>query len=196
MKRWVAVSIAMVAIVLVLCALLVMYVQELDAADPEMLNEYIAGIVEYGIPGVFLLTVISGTVLPLGTPAIIAIAGAAGIPRISLVVVAAAGFTIGCGINYILAYWLGEPFIKKRYEEQYYHIKELWDKWGTPIFVFFCFVPLMPVDLFALFCGLYKMKPSFFVTVSFTGRLVAFTFWSYIGVEVADVVIKNATAVV
>ena len=186
MKRWVGMSIALVAIVLVLCGILVMYVTDLQGADPEQLNVYIEGIVAYGVPGVFILTIISGTVLPLGTPAIIAIAGGAGINKVVLVIVASAGFTIGCSINYIVAYKLGEPFIKKRYEEQYNDIRKWWDKWGTKIFVFFCFVPLMPVDLFALFCGLYKMKPSFFVGISFAGRLLAFSFWAFLGASVSQ----------
>lgn len=186
MKRWVGVSIALIAIVLVLCAFLVVYVTDLQSADPDQLNEYIEGIVEYGIEGVFLLTVISGTVLPLGTPAVIAIASGAGINKMVLVIVASAGFTVGCSINYIVAYRLGEPFIKKRYEEQYNDIMKWWNKWGTKIFVFFCFVPLMPVDLFALFCGLFKMKPSFFLGFSFFGRLVAFSFWAYLGAYVSQ----------
>ena len=186
MKKWVAVWIAFIAIVLVICAGLILYVQDLQASNPDLLNEYIEGIVEYGAPGVFLLTIISGTVLPMGTPAIIAIAAAAGLNKVILVIVAAAGFTIGCSINYLLAFVLGESFVKKRYEEQYNDIMKWWNKWGTPIFVVFAFIPLMPVDLFAIFCGLFKMKPSFFVAVSFGGRLVAFAFWAFLGEYVSQ----------
>lgn len=185
MKRWVGVSIALIAIVFVLCVLLIVFVGDLQSNDPEQLNEYIRTIVSYGIPGVFLITIISGTVLPLGTPAIIAIASGAGVNKVALVIVSSAGFTIGCSINYIVAYKLGEPFIKKRWEEQYNDIIKWWNKYGTFIFVVFAFVPLMPVDLFAIFCGLFKMKPSFFVGVSFFGKLVTFTFWAFVGSSVS-----------
>jgi len=69
---------------------------------------------DYGILGIFLATILAGTVVPLGSPALVVAAASLGIHPIPLVAAATAGFTIGMTINYYLAYRLGRPFVTKR----------------------------------------------------------------------------------
>src|SRR3972149_5002851 len=86
--------------------------------------------INYGLAGIFLATIIAGTIIPLGSPALVAVA-AFFIDPIPLILVASIGFTIGMTINYALAYKLGRPFVAKRMElEHLDQITHAWSKWG------------------------------------------------------------------
>jgi len=67
----------------------------------------------YGLAGIFLATILAGTIVPLGSPALVIVA-AFFIDPIPLILIASIGFTIGMTINYALAYKLGRPFVAKR----------------------------------------------------------------------------------
>jgi membrane protein YqaA with SNARE-associated domain len=65
----------------------------------------------YGLAGIFLATIIAGTLVPLGSPALVVAAALLGVDPILLILVASTGFTIGMTINYGLAYRLGRPYV-------------------------------------------------------------------------------------
>lgn len=68
-----------------------------------------AFVARYGLIGVFLATILAGTVVPVGSLALVVAAASIGVHPFPLVIVATAGFTIGMVINYSLAYGLGDP---------------------------------------------------------------------------------------
>lgn len=69
---------------------------------------------KYGLLGVFAATILAGTLVPLGSPALVVAAAALGMHKIHLVLVATIGFTLGMLINYALAYRLGRPYVTRK----------------------------------------------------------------------------------
>lgn len=177
MAVWILLIVAGVAIGVVGLLITINQLEE----NPELIVKYAEQIKGYGLAWIFPFTIISGTVVPLGTPLVVAGASALGMPKLPLVIIASAGFVIGCSINYALVFLLGEPFVKKRYSEQYEDILRWWGRWGMAVFIAFSFIPSLPVDLFALACGLFKMRPLYFATIAFAGCMVKFGIWSFVG---------------
>ncbi len=136
----------------------------------------------YGLLGVFIATVLAGTVIPLGSPALVLIAASFGLPQVLLIFVATTGFTIGMAINYGLAYKLGRPYVAKKLgEDKLKDILNLWAKRGWVIYVIFGLIPVMPVEVLSLLCGLLKARFDIFLVLTFLTRLVLFTVLVYLG---------------
>ncbi|MGQ9624245.1 MAG: VTT domain-containing protein, partial [Candidatus Bathycorpusculaceae bacterium] len=137
---------------------------------------------DYGFVGIFCATILAGTIVPLGSPALVTAAASFGLHPIPLTLVATVGFTFGMTINYGLAYRLGRPYaIRKVGLDRLEEIKGLWDKWGWIIYTIFGLIPFLPVELFALFCGLLKTRLATFLILSFAPRLVVFAVLAHFG---------------
>jgi membrane protein YqaA with SNARE-associated domain len=150
------------------------------AASPLFANME-AFLANYGLFGIFALTVLSGTILPLGSPALVA-AASMFVDPLPLTIVASIGFTLGMTINYLLAYKLGRPFVVKRVShERLDEITHMWDKWGLIIYVVFGFTPVLPVELLSFVCGLLKTRFTTFLILSFIPRFVVFAVFAYFG---------------
>ena len=141
-----------------------------------------AFIKEYGLLGIFLATIIAGTIVPLGSPALVVAAASFGLHPLSLAMVAAIGFTIGMTINYSLAYSLGRPyFMKKIGRDKLDEIEFLWTKWGWIIYAVFGLLPFLPIELLSLLCGVLKTNLGVFLILTFTPRLIVFTILAHFG---------------
>jgi membrane protein YqaA with SNARE-associated domain len=137
---------------------------------------------DYGILGVFLATILAGTVVPLGSPALVVAAASLGIHPIPLVVAATTGFTIGMTINYYMAYRLGRPYVARKFgAEKLEEATLLWNYWGWILYVIFGLIPFLPVEFLALICGLLKVSIKTFLVLSFTPRLIVFAVLAYFG---------------
>jgi membrane protein YqaA with SNARE-associated domain len=135
----------------------------------------------HGLAGIFLVTLLAGTLVPLGSPALVA-AAALFVEPIPLILVASVGFTLGMTVNYALAYKLGRPYvIKKIPATQLDEISQLWSKWGLTIYVIFGLIPVLPVELLSFICGLLKTQATTFLALSFVPRLIVFTIIVYFG---------------
>jgi membrane protein YqaA with SNARE-associated domain len=150
------------------------------AASPLFANME-AFLATYGFLGIFVLTLLSGTILPLGSPALVA-AASMFVDPLPLTIVASVGFTLGMTINYLLAYTLGRPYVVKRVSaDRLDEITRMWDKWGLIVYVVFGFTPVLPVELLSFVCGLLKTRFVTFLILSFLPRLVVFAFFAYFG---------------
>ena len=130
----------------------------------------------YGLAGIFFATILAGTIVPVGSPALVAAAALFGVNPFLLVIVASVGFTLGMAINYGLAYRLGRPFVAKRMAPEHLEqMARLWSKWGLAIFVIFGLIPVLPVELLSFICGLLKTRVVTFLVLSLVPRLVVFT---------------------
>ena len=135
----------------------------------------------YGLAGIFLVTVVAGTIVPLGSPALV-VAASPFVNPILLIIVATIGFTLGMLINYGLAYRLGRPYIQKRISPE--HLEEIafvWNKWGWPIYIIFGLIPVLPVELLSFICGFLKTRITVFIALSFVPRFIAFAILVYLG---------------
>jgi membrane protein YqaA with SNARE-associated domain len=136
----------------------------------------------YGLAGIFLATIVAGTIVPLGSPALIVAAALFGVNPILLILVASTGFTIGMTINYGLAYRLGRPYIQKRITAEHFtEMACIWNKWGWIIYIIFGLIPVLPVELLSFMCGFLKTRLSTFLVLSLMPRLIIFAILVYFG---------------
>jgi membrane protein YqaA with SNARE-associated domain len=135
----------------------------------------------YGLLGVFLLMLVSGTIIPLGSPALVAIGAGSGIPVIPLATISAMGYTFGVVIDYIIGY-LGKPLAKRRLKgEMLSDLTLWWKRYGWTICIVFGLVPGLPIDLLAILCGFLKMSLRTLVFISFCTLFLQFTLFAYFG---------------
>ena len=147
-----------------------------------MFSDMGAFFVNYGLAGIFLATIAAGTIVPLGSPALVVAAALFGVNPILLVLVASIGFTIGMAINYCLAYRLGRPYIQKKMSADHFEeITRVWNKWGWIIYTIFGLIPVLPVELLAFICGFLKTRIATFIALSFVPRLIIFAILVYFG---------------
>lgn len=142
-------------------------------------------VAEYGLIGIFFATILAGTFVPLGSPALVVAAVLLEVPKIPLVLIATTGFTIGMIINYGLAYRLGRPYVmKKMSAEKFEEIMHLWNRWGWILYTIFGLILVLPVELLSFICGLLKTRLDVFLILSFVPRLIVFAILAYFGEQV------------
>lgn len=182
---WMRSSIKLAVLLTVAGIIVIGLLKVLNVAESPLFSSIEAFFMSYGLAGIFLATIIAGTIIPLGSPALVVAAALLGVNPILLILVATTGFTIGMVINYALAYRLGRPYVSKKIDPE--HIQQVsfvWNKWGWIIYTVFGLIPVLPVELLAFICGLLKTRLSFFLTLSFVPRLIVFAFLTYFGQSV------------
>jgi membrane protein YqaA with SNARE-associated domain len=178
---WMRSSIKLAVITIIVGLIILWFLKIFDVFGTPMFIELVGFFATYGLVGIFIVTVVAGTIIPLGSPAII-VAASPFVNPVLLILVATFGFTIGMSTNYVLAYKFGRPYIQKRISTK--HLEEMtfvWKKWGWPIYAIFGLIPLLPVELLAFICGFLKTRITVFIALSFAPRLIAFAFLVYLG---------------
>jgi len=171
------------ALLLTAVGLIVLWLLKVfNIAGAPLFSSMEAFFANYGLAGIFLATIIAGTLVPLGSPALVVAAAMLGVDPILLILIASTGFTIGMTINYGLAYWLGRPYVSKKLSSG--HLEEVtrvWNKWGWIIYTIFGLIPVLPVELLSFICGLLKTRIAIFLVLSFVPRLIVFAILVYFG---------------
>ena len=179
---WMRSSIKLAIILTVAGVIIIGLLKIFNIAEAPLFSSMEAFFVNYGLAGIFLATIIAGTIVPLGSPALVVAAAMFGVNPILLILVATTGFTIGMTINYALAYRLGRPYVSKKISpatiEQ---VSNAWNKWGWIIYTIFGLIPVLPVELLAFICGLLKTRLAIFIVLSFIPRLIIFTLLAFFG---------------
>jgi membrane protein YqaA with SNARE-associated domain len=155
-----------------------------NIAGTPLLSDVSGFFATYGLAGIFLVTIAAGTLVPLGSPALV-VAASPFVNPVLLILVATFGFTIGMTINYGLAYRLGRPYIQKRVSAE--HLEEItcvWNKWGWAIYTIFGLIPVLPVELLSFICGFLKTSLTIFIALSFLPRFIIFALLVYFGQHV------------
>ena len=179
---WVRTSIKL-GIILTAAALITIWLLKIfNVAATPLFSNMESFFLTYGLPSIFLATILAGTIIPLGSPALVAAAALSGVDPIQLIIVASVGFTIGMTINYALAYKLGRPYVAKKFPaDNLEDINRAWNKWGIPLYIIFGLTPVLPVELLSFICGLVKTNIAKFLLISFIPRLIVFTLIVYFG---------------
>jgi len=178
---WMRSSIKLALIATIAGVIVIWLLKVFNIAGTPLFSDIGTFFANYGLAGIFLVTIAAGTIVPLGSPAIV-VAAAAFVNPILLILVASAGFTIGITINYGLAYRLGRPYVQKRISAE--HLEEMtrvWTKWGWIVYVIFGLIPVLPVELLAFVCGFLKARIVTFLLLSFVPRLIIFAILVYFG---------------
>jgi len=179
---WMKSSIIIGAILVVLGLIMLLLFRSLGIGKLQLFSDVKAYVAEYGLVGIFFATVLAGTVVPLGSPALVAAAALFGMPLIPLILTATTGFTIGMTVNYGLAHYLGRPYVAKKVAAgKLEEVTHLWSRWGWILYTIFGLVPVLPVELLSFVCGLLKTRLDVFLILSFLPRLVVFTILAVFG---------------
>jgi membrane protein YqaA with SNARE-associated domain len=178
---WMRSSIKLGIIAIVAGLIVIWLLKIFNFAATPMFSDVGGFFAAYGLVGIFLVTVAAGTLIPLGSPALV-VAASAFVDPVLLILVATVGFTVGMSINYGLAYRLGRPYIQKRVSAD--HLEEIthvWNRWGWAIYTVFGLIPVLPVELLSFICGFLKAKVPVFLLLSFVPRLIVFALLVYFG---------------
>ena len=179
---WVRSSILLGIIIVAVGLVAIFLFRSFDLGSSQFFGDMKAFVAEYGLVGIFFATILAGTVVPLGSPALVVAAALFGVPKVSLILVATMGFTIGMLVNYGLAYYLGRPYVMKKVSvEKLEEVIHLWDRWGWILYTVFGLIPVLPVELLSFVCGLLKTRLDVFLILSFVPRLVVFAILAYFG---------------
>jgi len=170
-------------IIFTVVGLLVLFTMKFtDIGNSQLFADTKTFVLQNGLLGIFFITILAGTLLPMGSPGLVVAAALFGLPKIPLIIVATTGFTIGLLVNYALAYYLGRPYVTKRLSAQ--RIEEIartWSKWGWILYTIFGLIPVLPVEVLSFVYGLFKTRLDMFVILSFVPRLIVFTLMAYFG---------------
>lgn len=169
------------AIIIILGLIALFALKSLNIGNSWFISYAKALVADYGLVGMFLLTVLAGTLVPVGSPALVALAALLGAPKIPLILVSTSGFTVGMISNYALAYYLGRPFVMKKAGKTYEEISHLWSKFGWILYTIFGLIPVLPVEILSLICGMVKARFRTFLILTFASRLIVFTILAYFG---------------
>jgi len=175
-------SLVLGAIATVIGIITLFFLKSINIGSTWYVSDAKAFVANYGLVGIFLITILAGTLIPLGSPALVAASALLGLPKIPLIVASTSGFTIGMMTNYALAYYLGRPFVMKRTtEEKFMEITRLWSRFGWILYTIFGLIPVLPVELLSLICGMVKARLGTFLILTFVSRLIVFTILAYFG---------------
>lgn len=175
-----ALKLAIIASIVAVIAIWIFHFFDISASQFFADTENV--VLEYGLLGIFIATIIAGTIIPLGSPALVAAAALFGVNPIALIIVSTTGFTIGMIINYAFAYRLGRPYIEKKMTKN--DLEEMtfvWKKWGWIIYTIFGAIPVLPVELLAFVCGFLKTRLLTFIVLSFLPRFFVFAILVFFG---------------
>lgn len=179
---WIRSSVAIGLIVALAFLVLFLLFKSFDLGTTSWSSNIESLIARYGLMGILLATFLAGTLVPLGSPALVATAAFYGVPKIPLILVATTGFTLGMTTNYGLARYFGRPYILSRITpDKLQEMSDLWHRWGWPLYAAFGFIPVLPVELLSLMCGFMKTRPDIFLALTFMPRLITFTMLVYLG---------------
>jgi membrane protein YqaA with SNARE-associated domain len=179
---WVRSSLLIGVVVIAVGLLVLGLFRSFDIGQSSFFGDMQSFIADYGLVGIFFATLLAGTVVPLGSPALVVAAALFGAPKVSLIGVATTGFTLGMLVNYGLAYYLGRPYVRKKVSaEKLDDIIKVWGRWGWLLYTVFGLIPVLPVELLAFVCGLLKTRLDVFLVLSFVPRLVVFAMLAYFG---------------
>ncbi len=145
---------------------------------------------DMGYFGIFILTTLESTILPLPSEVVLLPAGYLcfkGQMSITLLIaVASLGTLCGALINYFLAFKLGRPFLLKygKYflmkEKTFFKTEEFFIKYGQLSTFIGRLLPVVR-HLISLFAGLYKMSLVKFILYTSLGGFIWCTFLTLLG---------------
>lgn len=183
---WVKSSIVLGVVTLAIGLIMLFLLKLINFGSTQLFLDVKALVADYGLVGIFFATILAGTVVPLGSPALVVAAALFGVPQAPLALVSTIGFTIGMAINYSLAYYLGRPYVMRKLSaEKLEEMTRLWSRWGWILYAVFGLIPILPVELLSFICGFLKTRLDIFLLLSFLPRLVVFAILAYFGEQAA-----------
>jgi len=128
----------------------------------------------YGLVGLFIATLLGGTLVPLSCDAFAVLALGLGMPLVPVIIVASLGTAFG-GLSTFVVGRAGSNKLQERMsEKKLKKYQKLFRSKGGSFLIFFSSLTPVPFDPCALAAGSLKMPIAKFVGVSFIGRFVRY----------------------
>jgi membrane protein YqaA with SNARE-associated domain len=160
----------------------VLMVTWLNLENPQIISIVKDIVQRFGLVGVFAATIVSGSVIPFGSPIIVGCAAGFGLNVQASALIASTGYTLGVLTSYVPAWILGERYVKKKMSpETFQRYAESWNRRGYKLCVLFSLVPGFPVDLLAVICGCFHTKAKYFLPLCWVTLTVQFTICAWLG---------------
>jgi len=179
----------LVIISLVSVLIVLDYLRDWTAENPETVEKAIVFVDEKGVLGMFLFALGAGTLIPFPVEPVLGGVVVLGSQQVVFLILAAAlGHTLGTSISFYLARYLREPFVYKRIDK--HSIKafhKFWKKYGRWTLFVTVLIPIFPGDILAFVAGLSEMKYKRFVIIILTAKLITYTFFALLSFKVASI---------
>ncbi len=132
---------------------------------------------QYGYAGLFAVSFLSATLIPLASEAFVALMPTVGYNTWLVLIFATAGNFLGSLTNYLIGIW-GADFLLGRYlrpnEEKMQRARDIFNRWGTPV-LFFSWVPIIG-DPLTVVGGILNVRLSNFTFWVLSGKLLRYLF--------------------
>ncbi len=127
-------------------------------------------IMNLGYLGLFLISFLAATLLPLGSEAAVVLMAVSEFDPSKILIVATVGNFLGALVNYLVGKW-GAAFVFSRYirveRASLEKLEKVYGKWGAPI-LFFAWLPIVG-DPLTVAAGVFRVN------------IYVFTFWVVLG---------------
>ena len=127
-------------------------------------------ITNFGYLGLFLISFLAATLLPLGSEAAVTLMAIAEFNPSRILIVATIGNSLGALINYLVGKW-GAAFIFTKYiqvdQSTLEKLEKVYGRWGAPV-LFFAWLPFVG-DTLTVAAGVLRVN------------IYVFTFWVVLG---------------
>jgi membrane protein YqaA with SNARE-associated domain len=162
-----------ITILLIFLSVLALFIAKLYLPKGLIKSFDIHGFLQYGYLGLFLITFLGGTIFPLGSPAAVAAAAMLKMPPTNVIIISAIGYTLGALVNYYLGYKFGSKYVEKKISKEVYEdVVEWWNEYGILLVILFALLPILPLDLLALVCGVFRFNLIYFIIINFGGNFL------------------------
>lgn len=140
----------------------------------------------FGLIGVFLLNLIGSATIFLPSPAFLSVGISATQTNPLLVaLVAALGGALGEGTTFLFGYSSHKLLKLEKNKKLLKFKRKIFDKWATPIILFFAFMPNPFFDGVGIVAGISKYPIKKFIILTFVGRLLRYTLVGFVSARIA-----------
>jgi hypothetical protein len=91
---WIRSSVKIGIIFPIIGLMMIFVLKVINAGSNQLFLDARVFVAQYGFVGIFLATILAGTLLPLGSPGLVVAAALLGVPLVPLILVATVGFTL------------------------------------------------------------------------------------------------------
>ena len=129
-------------------------------------------ITNFGYLGLFLISFLAATLLPLGSEAAVVLMASAEFDPLGLLFIATAGNSLGALVNYLVGRW-GADFVFSRYIQvepaALDRLERVYGRWGAPV-LFFAWLPFVG-DPLTVAAGVLRVNPWVFLAWVVLGKM-------------------------
>jgi len=129
-------------------------------------------ILNFGYLGLFAISFLAATLLPLGSEAAVVFMASAEFNPMGLLFIATAGNSLGAIVNYLVGRW-GASFIFSRYIQidpaTQERLERVYGRWGAPV-LFFAWLPFVG-DPLTVAAGVLRVNPWVFMFWVVLGKM-------------------------